>query len=220
MEGNHHLDEEFLYTYFMSYNGYGWIFPIGNKRFNIGVTTFGGANSQYNIHNLYQEFLNNPHVKNYIPRSDYKIIWEGSFPYPVGGILEKSLYSDNLMLVGDNGGFVSPISGEGIPSAIISGKVAGETAINALQEEDYSDKILKKYKINPEIKRIIRGFKVKLSMLDFFYENEGKNFNRMLELAEEDPEFKIHVVNLFLSKTLPPKDFLEKIKNFGKGIQS
>ena len=212
MEGEHQLDKEFLYTFFMPFKGYGWIFPIGDKRLNIGITTFGEANSKYNINTLYTEFLKNPHVKNYITDSNYKIIWEGSFPYPVGGILEKSLFSDNLMLIGDNGGFVSPISGEGIPSAIISGKIAAETAINALQEENYTTTILKKYKSHPEIKRIIRSFKVKLSMLKFFYEDDGVNFNRMLELSEEDPEFKIHTVNLFISKSLPPKDFLAKIK--------
>jgi len=213
MEGSHQLDQEFLYTFFMPFKGYGWIFPIGDKRLNIGVTTFSEANSKYNINTLYTEFLKNSHVKNFLTDSNYKIIWEGSFPYPVGGILEKSLFSDNLMLIGDNGGFVSPISGEGIPSSITSGKISGETAVYALQEENYTTTILKKYKSHPEIKRIIRSFKVKLSMLKFFYENDGVNFNRMLELSEEDPEFKLHTVNLFISKKLPPKDFLAKIKD-------
>ena len=213
IEGGHKLDQEFIYTFFMSFKGYGWIFPIGDKRLNIGVTTFGEANSKYNINTLFTEFLKNPHVKDYISSPNYKIIWEGSYPYPVGGVLEKSLYSDNLMLVGDNGGFVSPISGEGISPSIISGKIAAETAINALQEENYSKTNLKKYKSHSEIKSIIRSFKLKLSMLKFFYSNDGANFNRMLELAEKDTEFKIHVVNLFLSKSLPPKDFLAKIKS-------
>ncbi len=213
MEGKHQLDNEFIYTFFMPYNGYGWIFPMGNKRFNIGVTTFNEANLQCNINTLYHEFLANPNTKKYITGTDYKIIWEGSFPYPVGGILEKSLYSDNLMLVGDNGGFVSPISGEGIPSSIKSGKIAAETAIDALHEEDYSKNVLKKYKTHSEIKYIIRSFKLKLSMLKFFYENNGRNFNRMLELTEENPEFKVHTVNLFVSKTMPPKNFIARIKD-------
>jgi len=213
MEGAHQIDEEFIYTFFMPYNGYGWIFPMADNRFNIGVTTFNEANLQYNISDLYHDFLTNPNTKNYLTGIDYKIIWEGSFPYPVGGILEKNLYSDNLMLVGDNGGFVSPISGEGIPSAIKSGKIAAEIAINALEEEDYSKNILKNYKSHPEIKYMIRSFKLKLSMLKFFYENNGRNFNRMLELTESNPEFKVHTVNLFVSKALPPKDFLAKIKD-------
>ncbi|MFX1567889.1 MAG: geranylgeranyl reductase family protein [Promethearchaeota archaeon] len=212
MEGTHQIDEEFIYTFFMPYNGYGWIFPMGNHRFNIGVTTFNEANLQYNINNLYHDFLANPNTKKYVPGTDYKIIWEGTFPYPVGGILEKSLYSDNILLVGDNGGFVSPISGEGIPSSIKSGKIAAEIATNSLQEENYSKNFLKNYKSHPEIKYMIRSFKLKLSMLKFFYENNGKNFNKMLKLTEENPKFKVHTVNLFVSKKLPPKDFIATIK--------
>ena len=213
MEGAHQIDEEFIYTFFMPYNGYGWIFPMADNRFNIGVTTFNEANIQYNINNLYHDFLTHPNTKKYVSGTDYKIIWEGTFPYPVGGILEKSLYSDNIMLVGDNAGFVSPISGEGIPSSIKSGKISAEIAINALQEENFSNSFLKNYKSHPEIKYMIRSFKIKLSMLKFFYENNGKNFNRMLELAENNHEFKVNTVNLFVSKTLPPKDFLTKIKD-------
>ncbi len=213
MEGENNLDEEFLYTYFKSYKGYGWIFPLGNKRFNIGITTFYEDNLKYNLNELYNQFLRNPNIKNYVPSSDYKTIWSGSFPYPGVGVLEKSLYSDNLMLIGDAGGFVAPISGEGIHASIISGQAAAEIAIKALQEEDYSKNILKKYKSHPDIKKIIRNFKLRRSMIQFFYENKGENFNKLLKLAEKDPEFKIHVKNMFLSKSLPSKDFFTKIKN-------
>ena len=213
MEGENNLDEEFLYTYFKSYKGYGWIFPLGNKRFNIGITTFYEDNLKYNLNELYNQFLRNPNIKNYVPSSDYKTIWSGSFPYPGVGVLEKSLYSDNLMLIGDAGGFVAPISGEGIHASIISGQAAAEIAIKALQEEDYSKNILKKYKSHPDIKKIIRNFKLRRSMIQFFYENKGENFNKLLKLAEKDPEFKIHVKNMFLSKSLPSKDFFAKIKN-------
>ena len=213
MEGGNNLDEEFIYTYFKSYKGYGWIFPLGNKRFNIGITTFYEDNLKYNLNELYNQFLRNPNIKNYVPSSDYKTIWSGSFPYPGVGVLEKNLYSDNLMLIGDAGGFVAPISGEGIHASIISGQASAEIAIKALQEEDYSKNILKKYKSHPDIKRIIRNFKLRRSMIQFFYENKGENFNKLLKLAEKDPEFKIHVKNMFLSKSLPSKDFFDKIKN-------
>lgn len=213
MEGRNNLDEEFIYTYFKSYMGYGWIFPLGNKRFNIGITTFYEDNLKFNLNELYNQFLRNPNIKNYVPSSDYKIIWSGSFPYPGVGVLEKSLYSDNLMLIGDAGGFVAPISGEGIHASIISGQASAEIAIKALQEEDYSKNILKKYKSHPDIKKLIRNFKLRRSMIQFFYENKGENFNKLLKLAEKDPEFKIHVKNMFLSKSLPSKDFFAKIKN-------
>lgn len=211
MEGNHDLDVESVYIYFKPYQGYGWIFPINKKRFNIGIFTFGKDNLKYNIHNVYNEFVNNPNVKKYIPSSNKKVIWSSSYSFPAEGVLERSLYDDNLMLIGDAGGFVSPISGEGIRTAVISGKIAAETAIRALQNEDYSKISLKTYKTNQEIKFIIRNFKQKSSMINFFYENDGKNLNKMLELADTDSIFREQVVNMFAFGEMPSKDLISKI---------
>jgi geranylgeranyl reductase family protein len=213
MEGDNHLDKEYVYVYFKPYQGYGWIFPLSKKRFNIGVFTFGVDNINYNLHQIYQEFLDNPNVKRYIPNSKYKIIWSSSYSFPAEGVLEKSLYDNNLMLIGDAGGFVSPISGEGIQTAVVSGKVAAEVGQEALQKNDCSINILKKYKTHHEIKNIIRNFKLKRSMINFFYENKGKNLNTMLSLSEKDPEFKEQVVNMFAFGEMPSKDLLLKIKS-------
>jgi len=69
----------------------------------------------------------------FLPEKEYKVIWAGNFPEPARGVLEKSLYGDNLMIIGDAAGFVAPISGEGIQPGITSGQVAGEVAIKALK---------------------------------------------------------------------------------------
>ncbi|MFX0022986.1 MAG: NAD(P)/FAD-dependent oxidoreductase [Candidatus Hermodarchaeota archaeon] len=211
MEGNHQLDEESVYVYFKPYQGYAWIFPLSNRRYNIGIFTFGSDNSKYNIYNVYNEFVNNPNVKQYISDSNNKTIWSSSYLFPAEGVLEKSLFDDNLMLIGDAGGFVSPISGEGIQTAVLSGKIAAQTALSALQDEDYSRTSLKNYRTNQEIKKIIRNFKQKTSMINFFYENDGKNLNKMLELADRDSEFREQVVNMFAFGEMPSKDFISKI---------
>ncbi len=211
MEGNHELDERSVYVYFQPYQGYGWIFPLSNRRLNIGLFTFGKDNLKYNLHKAYQEFISNPNVKKYIPNANYKTIWSSSYSFPAEGVLEKSLYDDNLMLIGDTGGFVSPISGEGIQTAVVSSRIAVETAIKALQNEDYSKKSLKIYRTHQEIKKIIRNFKQKSSMINFFYENEGRNLNRMLELAELDSTFREQVINMFAFGEMPSKDFISKV---------
>ncbi len=213
LEGNTRLDKESVYIFFQPFKGYGWIFPLSNERFNVGIFTFGEDNLKFNIHKIYQNFLDNPNIKNYIPDSNYKTIWSSSYLFPAEGVLEKSLYDDNLMLIGDVGGFVSPISGEGIQTAVTSGKVAAETAIEALEKEDYSKRTLKKYKTDKEIKKIIRNFKLKRSMIEFFYENEGKNLNKMLILSEEDAEVKKQVINMFAFGDIPSKDLVSRIIN-------
>lgn len=212
MEGKHLLNEELIYLYFQSYKGYGWIFPIDNKRFNIGVYTFAEDNLNFNLNEIYLEFLRSPKIKKYIPDSNYKIEWSASYPFPAEGVLEKSLYDDHILLIGDTGGFVSPISGEGIQHACFSGKIAAETAIKAFEAEDYSKNVLKQYKNHPKIKKLIRSLKLKRSMRKFLYANKGEDLNKIFDLTEKDPEFKAQVVDIFMSSSIPSKDFLSKLK--------
>jgi geranylgeranyl reductase family protein len=212
MEGEHFLEEKFIYIYFRSYKGYAWIFPLGGKKFNIGIYTFAEDNYNYNLNELYQEFLRNPNIKKLIPSLNYKVVWSGSYPFPVEGVIEKGLCDDHIMLIGDTGGFVSPISGEGIQHALLTGNIAAEIAIKALDAEDYSKNLLKQYKTHPKIKETLRSFKLKLSMRDLFYTNRGERLNRIFELTQKDPEFKSQVVDIFMSKSIPSKEFLSKIQ--------
>ena len=126
---------------------------------------------------------------------------------------EKSLLKDNIMVIGDAAGFVSPISGEGIHACIVSGKAAGETAIKALESDEISNRTLKNYSSHHSIKRIIRNFKMKVSMVNFFYENDGKNLSNMFKIAKEDQDFRENVINMFLFSQVPPKDFIMKLKS-------
>jgi geranylgeranyl reductase family protein len=211
IEGNHHLNLERAYVFFTPFQGYGWIFPLNPKKYNIGIFTFGKDNLKHNIHEVYRNFVNNSNLTKIIPKSNKKIIWSSVYPFPAEGVLEKSLYSENVMIIGDAGGFVSPISGEGIQTAVLSGQIAAETAINALRNEDYSKTSLKMFRTNKEIKNIIRNFKLKSSMINFLYENGGSNLNKMFRLSEKDSEFREQVVNMFAFGLMPSKELLEKV---------
>jgi len=214
LEGIYSLDINTVYFYFRPYSGYGWIFPINERRFNLGISTFYEDNFKYNVNHLFKEFINEPEIKKVLPQSRYKSIWSAAYPIPAIGVLEKSLYSNNLMIIGDAAGFVSPISGEGLHASIVSGNVAALTAVKALEVEDYTEKILKKYKYHPNIKKIIRNFKLKRSLATFFYDKEGKNLNSTFKLAEKDPEFREIVASTFLFNKVPPENFFSEIKRF------
>jgi len=54
-------------------------------------------------------------------------------------------FPDGLMLVGDSAGFVSPFFRFGLLSAMDSGLLAGETAVEAHEEGDFSSNILARY---------------------------------------------------------------------------
>ena len=212
LEGENNLDKENMSMFFRPYKGYAWIFPLDDKRFNIGCGTWQEENLNHNINYLYSKFINNPFLKYFFPHTNHKTIGEAAYPVPAIGVKEKCLYEDNLMIVGDAAGFVSPISGEGIYPSVVSGNAAAETAINALESENISKETLKHYKSYPNIKKIIRNFKMKTSMVKFFFENGGKNLSNMLELAEQNDNFREQVINMFLFNQIPSKDFLLKLK--------
>ena len=213
LEGTNLLDKASISLFFQKYKGYGWIFPLDDKRFNIGCGTWLEANSNYNINQQYNKFKNNPYLQRFFPKQEFKEIWIGSYPLPALGVKEKSLFKDNMMMIGDAAGFVSPISGEGIHASIVSGNTAGETAVKALETDDVSDQTLKKYKDHPNIKKIRRNFKMTASMVDFLYDAEGKNLSNMFSLAETDSKIREMVINMFLFSQPPTKEFLLRLKS-------
>ncbi|TFG20699.1 MAG: NAD(P)/FAD-dependent oxidoreductase [Promethearchaeota archaeon] len=212
LEGQNNLNEKGTYFFFKKY-GYCWVFPIDKQKFNLGSITYYENNLKYNVNDLFNEFFKELQIRKLISNIDYKMIWSAIFPEPATGVLEKSMFDDNLILVGDAAGFVAPISGEGIHGAIVSGQVAGETSIKAIEREDFSADSLKEFKKHPNIKKIIRLFKFQRKFVNFFYENEGENLNKIFKMAENNKEFKENVINTFIFGRTPPKDFISKIKS-------
>jgi len=213
MEGDHNLNENRIYIYFKTYSGYGWIFPLGGKRFNIGAGGLATDMAELSLNQVYKEFIQDSHLKSILPSNSYKTIWTGAYPEPNMGVLEKSLCDENVILIGDNAGFVNPINGEGIFGGVMSGKAAAEIAVSSLENETLLEPSIKKYKKHPEIKKIIRSFKLRRSLIDTFLGNEGMNLNRMFKLSEEDPEFMQQLINMFLGKVdnIPPAAVLKEI---------
>ncbi|MGQ4875932.1 MAG: NAD(P)/FAD-dependent oxidoreductase [Promethearchaeia archaeon] len=60
-------------------------------------------------------------------------------PYP------ENTYTDNVMLIGDAGGFPCPLEAEGVFPAMETGKIAAEVAAEAIAEGDCSKQKLKEY---------------------------------------------------------------------------
>jgi geranylgeranyl reductase family protein len=213
MEGDITLDKSKISMFFQPYKGYGWIFPLKNNQFNVGCGTCNEDNLKYNLNEIFNHFFKNPIVENILSAKSYKTMWMGSYSMPGQGVRDSILYDDNLLVIGDAAGFNSPISGEGIHPSVVSGKIAAETAINALQEENLSGEYLKAYKFHPNIKKIIRNFKLKRSMVDFFFEENGKQLNNIFQLALEDRNYKEEVINMFLFNQPLSREFLLKLKS-------
>jgi digeranylgeranylglycerophospholipid reductase len=122
------LEDESLLEIFIGHKkapaGYLWIFPKGKGTANVGIGLKGsGAKS------LLDKFIqDHPSVF-----GNAKIERSQAAPVPVGGEVENYV-ADNMMLCGDAAGQVIPLTGAGIHTSVVAGKIAGEVAGKAARE--------------------------------------------------------------------------------------
>ncbi|MHA1455471.1 MAG: NAD(P)/FAD-dependent oxidoreductase [Promethearchaeota archaeon] len=91
------------------------------------------------------------------------------------------LYEDNVIAVGDAAGIVDPISGKGIPYAMMSGQIAIESIIYCEKKEKL-DKIGMQYERSLD-KKFLRILKAKRITRDKIYQNDD-SLKKFLSLWE------------------------------------
>jgi len=148
--------------------GYAWLFPYGENRVRVGFGVISPICKENPLH-LLDKFLSSEHpVAQQI--KPFSIIETHLGSVPNSGFIAQS-YSDNLLIAGDAAGQVLGIAGEGIRLALDIGAMAGETAAQALSENDTSAHFLKRYEalwkrkyarsieLNARLNQIIRHYK-------------------------------------------------------------
>ena len=117
-------------------SGYIWVFPKGEGIANVGIG-LKGANAKQ----MLDRFIET-HPKAF---SKAKVERSLAAPVPVGGMVEQYV-ADNMMLCGDAAGQVIPLTGAGIHTSLVAGKVAGEVAGEAIRSGDATVRSLERYK--------------------------------------------------------------------------
>lgn len=202
-----------FHLFFRPFVGYGWIFPLGDKFINIGLGIVGEDILKHNLNQEFKRFTNENYIKKYfLSDSESSKLWSASYSLPMSGILEKSLYGENIMLIGDAAGFVSPANGAGINYGVRAGKISAETAIKALESEDITGKTLKKYKRNPEIREMIQKFKL-YSSSNYVIELIIQNAKKFFQFVNQDKEVKKDLRDLIFFDTFPSNETLLKLQN-------
>ena len=114
--------------------GYGWVFPK-DGHFSVGIACRCQELSR--PMDTYRDFTKGLgfDCANVKPRGHF---------LPIGG-MDRKIYANRILLVGDAAGFVDAFLGEGIAYAIASGNMAAETAIDAWQNDDFSQGSLASY---------------------------------------------------------------------------
>ena len=125
-------DEAHLFIGKTYKGGYGWIFPLENKRAIVGFGTFDNDKIS-NLKKEFEEILETPKIKNLVEK-DTNITEGGSIP--LTPVLDKFI-DKNLVCVGDSVSQVNPIVGEGYKFIFESALMASAAISNALIENSF-----------------------------------------------------------------------------------
>lgn len=111
--------------------GYGWIFPLGDGRVNLGLGQLNTTKSfqQTNYRNLLKEWVAGlPEEWQINPDTQEVAVGSAALPMCFN---RQPAYADGLLLLGDAAGMVSPFNGEGIAYALEAGSWAAEAVASA-----------------------------------------------------------------------------------------
>lgn len=125
-----------LFTFKHLPMSYFWIFPLANKKVNVGIGMRSDYISKHKV-NLKKELneliqahpILSMRFKQASPLETIK-----GFGLPLC-TKKSSISGQGYLLVGDAASLIDPLSGEGIGSAIRSGRIAAEYIINSIDEQ-------------------------------------------------------------------------------------
>ena len=154
--------------------GYAWLFP---KAETITVGWGNQINLVKNSREEFNRFTSLPFVKEALMNTTMEIFRPHLIP--VG--LRPKLYEDKVFAVGDAGGIVDPISGKGIPYAMMSGQFAVE-AIKKCEKRDKLDKLGIEYERALD-RKFLKILKAKRVARDTIFQSD-ENLKKFLSLWE------------------------------------
>jgi geranylgeranyl reductase family protein len=135
-----------FYFYKRFVPGYGWVFPLGSDRANVGVIMRVDRlrKSGMALEDLLEEFLAMPALAHRL-RPGYTRHAVAAWQLSNGSPRPVQRAYPGALLVGDAAGLVDPLTGEGIHNALASGRMAADVAAAAVEKGDSSLKLLAEY---------------------------------------------------------------------------
>ncbi len=129
--------------------GYFWIFPLEDGTVNVGLGMIVKDMNEKKINlkaAMLKEIAENSlfvdRFKDAEPLEDVK-----GWNLPLASHHRKN-HGNGFLLLGDAASLIDPLSGEGVGTAMISGKHAAKTALAAMESDDFSEQFLSVYDKN------------------------------------------------------------------------
>jgi flavin-dependent dehydrogenase len=114
------------------YGGYGWLFPKGDvANVGVGIVHRPGSDEKASLRNLLGRFVGKLAAQMDVGTEPLSVT--GGL-IPAGGPVRT--VTGNVLLVGDAAGQTHPLTGGGVPQAVVCGRLAGEAAAAAVKEGD------------------------------------------------------------------------------------
>lgn len=126
--------------------GYGWVFPLTGAKANIGVGFFPSQQQDFgvNLRRLFDHFVQELRKRD-VRFADMKLLGQlRGAPLSCGMDASRCVGND-VIVVGDAAGLVNPFTGEGISTALESGKFAAQVLTAALALPDPTQADLTEY---------------------------------------------------------------------------
>jgi digeranylgeranylglycerophospholipid reductase len=203
------VEPNVCYFYFgkeVAPGGYAWVFPKGDGVANIGLGVSGDYSGRKKPIAYLRQFLAERFPKASI------LTWVAG-GVPCAPTL-KEIVADGVMLVGDAAHQANPISGGGIATALIAGKICGRVAAEAIRDGDVSKKRLAQYAKEwhkAEGKTHERFYRIKEGV----YRLSDEDLNRTAHMLAQLPPEEITITRVFRTALFrEPRLLLEVAKVF------
>lgn len=163
----------------------------------LGISLDTLAEKKLKPYELLDKLKSHPSIQPFI--KDGELVEYSAHLIPEGGYNKvPKLYSDGVMVVGDSAMLVNNIHWEGTNLAMISGKFAGETAVEALNKDDFSANELSMYQKKLEKSFILKDLNSYKSVMDIvhgraksylcYYPNKICEFFKMFTSVDSEPK--------------------------------
>lgn len=202
------VDAGCLELYFgneVSPGGYAWVFPKGNKEANVGLGILGSRFNGVRPIQYLKKF-----VDKRFPGCDVVQAIAGAVP--VCDVRHR-ISTGGLMLAGDGARLVDPLLGAGIMNAMISGRMAGNVAAQAIKSGDVSSQALQKYDVQIRQgigKAIRRNYKIK----QFVVKATDSQMNKLLRSLQKTDIESVPVSKIYRTVTTSGLPAIKIIKAF------